>query len=720
MKILKIEIKNYRMLKNFSIDLEEELSLVIGKNNTGKTSILLVLEKFLNSSDKNQFTYDDFNTEFKKELKKLIENENIIPDDNYKELGIKMKIFIKYNEEDNLSNLSRVMMDLNPDNNYIVLGFEFILSYENYLKLRIGYKEFANNEKLKKLQNENYNPKCLNDYIKYKLYGYFKHNKKTYEINKDTMQVNESNFIDLKKENINTHEIISFKYISAKRDVTNKEIDRTLSGQTSRIYKRTESSEDQNKTIGEFKDTLSETDNKLCEIYNTLFSEIIRKVKMFGGIKSNESEINIISTLQHREMLEGNTTVVYNHDEENQLPENYNGLGYLNLISMIFEIEILVKEFGGKKDQKPADINLLFIEEPEAHTHPQMQYIFIKNIKKLLMEGIKKEDGENRDLQFIISTHSSHIVADSDFNDIKYLKKVSTNAVVSKNLKDLEKEYLDNGEIQNFRFLKQYLTLNRAELFFADKAIFIEGDTERILLPAMMKKIDQELPDNPLLSQNISIVEVGNYANIFDKFIDFIGIKKGIIITDIDSYYVEPEYEADGVTQKIYKTTNNPVVVATKCSACDPKAQYTSNNSLIFFYNGEKELSYFKNLTKELKILSKNKKWVSDLTGFLLVTFQTKEMNYYARSFEDSFFHINKEFIINKDNSFPSLTLKWLDKYRDGTIDTYTFSEKAVGSKPSLAIEILLNSKKDELDNEFSNWQIPAYIKEGLIWLKQD
>ena len=106
-----------------------------------------------------------------------------------------------------------------------------------------------------------------------------------------------------------------------------------------------------------------------------------------------------------------------------QLTYHYNGLGYMNLISMIFEIEILVHEFKKEADKTPADINLLFIEEPEAHTHPQMQYIFIKNIKKLLAEGITRKDGIKRRLQYIISTHSSHIVADSDFNDIKYLKK---------------------------------------------------------------------------------------------------------------------------------------------------------------------------------------------------------------------------------------------------------------------------------------------------------
>jgi predicted ATP-dependent endonuclease of OLD family len=36
MNIFKIAIDNFRLLKEFSIDLEEDLSLVIGKNNTGK------------------------------------------------------------------------------------------------------------------------------------------------------------------------------------------------------------------------------------------------------------------------------------------------------------------------------------------------------------------------------------------------------------------------------------------------------------------------------------------------------------------------------------------------------------------------------------------------------------------------------------------------------------------------------------------------------------
>lgn len=85
-----------------------------------------------------------------------------------------------------------------------------------------------------------------------------------------------------------------------------------------------------------------------------------------------------------------------------------------------------------------------------------------------------------------MTTHSSHIVAECDFDYIKYFFKTNEgDNVISKNLSDLEIMYQkEKGSKNNhFKFLKQYLTLNRAEVFFADKIVLIEGDTERILLP---------------------------------------------------------------------------------------------------------------------------------------------------------------------------------------------------------------------------------------------
>jgi len=689
MKIKKIKVQNYRLLKDFSIDLEDDLSLIIGKNNCGKTSLLSVMDRFINSKE---FCFDDFNIDFKEELKNIIENP--ISDDTYEQVGVKLEIFIEYDEKDNLSNISKLMMDLNPDNKKILLSFEYVLTLDKLKELKEDFVKFEQEQIAKKTKKD------LFVFLKENHSDYFKIFKKTIDIDDNR------NFIDLEKAKISISDVINFQFIKANRDVSNKEPDRSLSSLSSKIYKKIEADETQQEEINKFKDALCDTDVSLGNIYEGIFKNVIEKVKKFGGIKQDDTIIEITSTLQHKELLEGNTTVTYKHDNHS-LPESYNGLGYMNLISMIFEIEILLNEFRKDKMSKPADINLLFIEEPEAHTHPQMQYIFIKNIKDLLKDGITGNDGVRKELQYIISTHSSHIISESDFDDIKYLKREKNN-VVARNLKDLEDEYIKDSEEQNYKFLKQYLTLHRAELFFADKAIFIEGDTERILLPAMMKKIDQDNSINPLLSQNISIIEVGNYSHIFEKFIDFIGVKS-LIITDIDSSKED----------------------RTKCRVADLDSKITTNSSLKFFYSSEK-LDDFKDKTiNDLKLLKEVssggssggvKKWVKNNDGTLACIYQLKEKNlngdeYQARSFEDSFFHLNRQFIINNKTNFKSL--KNIKNFDDSTKDSYYLAEDCIDKKPPFAIEILLNSEIDKSnDKQFSNWEIPSYIKQGLIWLK--
>ncbi len=194
----------------------------------------------------------------------------------------------------------------------------------------------------------------------------------------------------------------------------------------------------------------------MSKIYESFFEDIISKIKTLGGIKENDSVLSVLSTLQSKELLKGNTTVFYKHDIHD-LPEQFNGLGYLNLISMIFEIEIKKYEFQKSLLEVPSEINLLFIEEPEAHTHPQMQYVFIKNIKTIVGNAIEKQikntAGTNnvlsKSLQCLISTHSSHIVADSNFDEIKYLRKIGSK-IESRNLKELK--FLYNKKIGTMIF----------------------------------------------------------------------------------------------------------------------------------------------------------------------------------------------------------------------------------------------------------------------------
>lgn len=744
MRVTKITIENFRLLKKITVDIEKNLSLIIGKNNCGKTSFLLCLEKFIGgSATKNTFTFEDLNSDTKDHLLKVV--EGTIPNDQ--QVAISLKVFIQYDEHDDLENIGdKVIMDLDPENKYVVLAFEYRATQDDIQSLTADFHNIKNK---KILEGKPY--KNLFDYLKEYHSKYFTITRRSLRFDIPSNQEDENTFIDLDAEGINLSKIINFKWISARRNVSNKDADNSLSLLSAKIYKKLETSSPNEKVVEDFKDTLTETDTQLNLVYEKIFEDVIGDVRKFGGINQNDSVIKIVSSLQHRDLLEENTTVMYGlGSNEHDLPENYNGLGYLNLISMIFEIKLKLHDFHKDINENPSDVNLLFIEEPEAHTHPQLQRIFIKNIKSLLSPGIIRTDGVSRNLQTILSTHSSYIVSESDFEDIKYFKKTE-GSVTSKNLKDLKDYY---GDSQHYTFLKQYLTINRSELFFADKAIFIEGDTERVLLPAMMMKIDQEdlIEDMksgtashiPLLSQNISMIDVGAYSHIFEKFVNFIGVRS-LIITDIDSAKEFPVLDKDD-KPKLNKNLE-PTVELKKCRVAD--GTHTTNASLGFFYNTN-SLAFYSELNFIQKTLSKNTDatWIQCDQGELLCAYQTSEKNssheeYHARSFEDAFFHVNRDFIksISFDQNdvfignmtLPSLVQKHLKAFAKSTTDAYICAEDAVKSKPSFAMEVLLNSTTQELTihnihtgepsivaMEFYNWNTPSYIKEALKWLKKD
>lgn len=57
MRITKIQIKNFRILQNSIMDFDRDICLLLGRNNTGKTSFMVLIEKFLKNGD---FDFNDF------------------------------------------------------------------------------------------------------------------------------------------------------------------------------------------------------------------------------------------------------------------------------------------------------------------------------------------------------------------------------------------------------------------------------------------------------------------------------------------------------------------------------------------------------------------------------------------------------------------------------------------------------------------------------------
>ena len=71
MHIQKIHIENFRLLKNVDIVLDKSLTLIVGKNNTGKTSIAHLIRTIIN--EKKNLSFNDYPLESRKVLYELLE-----------------------------------------------------------------------------------------------------------------------------------------------------------------------------------------------------------------------------------------------------------------------------------------------------------------------------------------------------------------------------------------------------------------------------------------------------------------------------------------------------------------------------------------------------------------------------------------------------------------------------------------------------------------------
>jgi putative ATP-dependent endonuclease of OLD family len=196
------------------------------------------------------------------------------------------------------------------------------------------------------------------------------------------------------------------------------------------------------------------------------------------------------------------------------------GLGSNNLLFIATELLLLQKEnYNGLK--------LSLIEEVEAHLHPQAQLRLID----FLQAEIEQND-EN--IQLLLTTHSPNLAS----------KIKLENLIVCKNGKVFnmgpDHTKLEKGD---YLFLERFLDVTKANLFFAEGVILVEGDAENILIPTIAEVIDL-----PLSRYGVSVVNVGStaflrYSRVFQrKNPDNIMDTPVAIITDCDvkpdDYYV--------------------------------------------------------------------------------------------------------------------------------------------------------------------------------------
>jgi putative ATP-dependent endonuclease of the OLD family len=665
MYIENVEIKNFRLLSDVSLSFDTESTVIVGRNNSGKTSLTEIFRRLF-SGKSPEFKLEDFSLKsidgFEKALTAIQAGKE---EDEVRLLIPNIELILTVNYEDDIEDygtLSDFIIDLDEDN---------VRS-----KIRISYQ--LKDGKIEALYYgiDDGNRADIYEIIRERIPSLF-HTEITVI---DTNDESNSSKVEFSK----LVGLINADFINAQRgldDVTQSEKD-VLGHVLSSIFKNA-SMETAPEEMRKKSEELQAVVNKIQKTVDVEFKEkvdaLLPALNIFGYPGLSDPDFTTKTTFDAQTIIDSNTKLRYLKANGITLPETYNGLGARNLIYILFQIF----DFFRKYQSNPVQLktHIVFIEEPEAHLHPQMQEVFIRKLYEIANEFSKKMNGGNPwPVQFVVSTHSTHIANEANFESIRYFLTKGKESPFTL-IKDLKTKFNSKELKEDKEFVHKYLTLTKCDLFFADKALLIEGPTERILMPTFIKKVDLG-NETKLGSQYISTVEIGGaYAHHFYGFLDFLELKT-LIITDLDSVV-----QTESVDKNGNKTTTYP--------ACNvSKGTHTSNSGIKNWFKVEDEIIDLTSI--------RNKKDDEKISGTIRLAFQIPEEGHKAcgRSFEDAFILANKGLFALNNGANEDETEE----------QAYEIAKAFEKKKTDFAIKYSLESE---------NWVVPKYISEGLAWLAE-
>lgn len=660
MQLKKVSVKNFRLLRDVTLSLEDRATVIVGRNNSGKTSLTELIRRLLGDSSP-KFFLEDFSLAVHEGFWNsfMLHTQGAEEDKIRASLPIIEAILcIAYDAAEDLGVLSDFIIDLD-------VNCKEALALVRY-QLKAGKIEAL-------FENIVYLPEEDIDRQKKSFYRLMKDRvPQFYGVTLNAVDpMDNTNQRELDMSSLRG--LLQVGFINAQRgldDVTHKEKD-VLGKVLERLLMTaaTETASTDDRDIAKELDVVvNDIQNKIDSDFSKAVTRLMPGLKLFGYPGLSDPQLHTETTLDVQRLLESHTKIRYEGANGIGLPESYNGLGSRNLIYILFQLFEFFKAFQAK--QTSPGVHLVFIEEPEAHLHPQMQEVFIRQISEIANVFAKDlNGGQPWPVQFVVTTHSTHMANEAPFESIRYFlsrRDEDSHTVI----KDLRDGFTGKSVKKDKEFLHKYLTLTRCDLFFADKAVLIEGSTERLLMPKMIEKVDAENPAAKLASQYVSVVEVGGaYAHHFYRFLDFLELRT-LIITDLDS---------------VKEESRNGKTVYPAC--CVAESTRTSNASIKKWYRNSK--------ISPACLIGKNEE--EKVKNFRRIAYQIPESNSRAcgRSFEDAFMLANQ-------NMFEICGETDVDKANDAL-------EKAKSlGKTNFALEHAIDK---------TSWVVPQYIKEGLQWL---
>lgn len=142
----------------------------------------------------------------------------------------------------------------------------------------------------------------------------------------------------------------------------------------------------------------------------------------------------------------------------------------------------------------------VLIEEPEAHLHPQLQHGLIRYLRRVA--------NVRRDLQVLVTTHSSEIVAACDPVELVVIRRDKDRRTVARTVKALPLQ----PNVRDFLFeqTRLHLDAERSASLFAEQLLVVEGVTEAALLRVVGRAWALNDPVRQAFIEALSIVFVGH------------------------------------------------------------------------------------------------------------------------------------------------------------------------------------------------------------------
>lgn len=679
MYIKEIKISNFRNFKDVSVPFHEGVNVIIGHNNTGKSNLLRALGLVLGYSDGHRLSTSD------------LFYETNVATLQQQSPRIQITLILHRSEGEVLDSAEMVLfssMMTDPAlSEEAELRYEFTLAdtQENNYKTDVAGATTA--KEIWKIIDH--------DYIRFYRSSRSGGNQAARISVNDVLGQIDFQFLDAIRDV--SHDLYA-GYNPLLRDVLNFFIDYSVKNDS------TKTEDEIKEQLKNLRDDFVQQSSPLIQtLQNRLQNgkNVFLKYALDTGATFNGAVPDFDGEVTENEMF-AVLRMIIKYAIGIEVPATYNGLGYNNLIYMSLLLAKMQADSNityMKRNTKV--LTFLAVEECEAHLHPAMQYKFLQFLQD------NKANGHVR--QIFMTTHSTQIASAVKLDDLICLNSPKLGEINVGYPRVIYKKDIAD-DMNSKQYVQRFLDATKADMFFANKLIFVEGVAEELLLPVFARYMNKNLTDEHVLVVNMGGRYFNHFLKLFDTNNAYALNKKIVCLTDIDpcrkKNVPKAEYDACYPYEYNIDTANYNYMH----HADTEVAQYATHPNIRFYRQDE---MYGKTL--EYDIMRENPDCELLLTDSVSNISEIKAMMA-ERKLNDMIDKLRKSDANTRIKTSINASGWTEEEKRKAVLASRYLNSVSKGSNAlELNVALMTNLEKPEADR--IEFHVPQYIVDALTWL---